>query len=150
LKQQFTQPGFYRRFGYIQWRTLGRVVFFALLLTQQAWAGLFCCCEPVPETQPVAVKSTHHSCHIDVEEAAPTNKEQANSQSASSRVLICCAMPQAEAERVTLLAPNQTPIPNALPPLLCQMPVIKAARVSSATPIPLQRPLYLALSCWLI
>ncbi len=149
MKQQSKQTGWRARFCPIHWRALGRGLLFALLLTQQAWAGLFCCCEPLHQTPPVVAQSTHPACHAQAE-TTPTGVAKTHPQPAPPRLLLCCAMPQSEAERVTLLTPNQTVLPTTLPPLYCDTPAAASVMAGGNSPPPLRRPLYLALSCWLI
>lgn len=150
MKQQIAQTSFRPRVRLIHWRALGRGVLVALLLTQQAWAGLFSCCDPLhDETKSVVAQNAHPACHAEAATAV-ANVAEAKPQSVPLQVVRCCPMPQSATEGVTLLTPNQTALPIVLPPVAYHALATTAIIPGDKSPPPLQRPLYLALSCWLI
>jgi hypothetical protein len=131
------------------WRAWGRGLLFTLLLTQQVWANLYNCCEPLPETSAAESQTAVPACHAAM--ATPAISARATKPAhAPAQTVICCPMPDSATEGVALLTPNQTLIPNPLPPLVSQVLAMPTVAARDHTPAPLQRPLYLALSCWLI
>jgi hypothetical protein len=131
------------------WRAWARGLLFTLLLTQQVWANLSNCCEPLPETSAIVAQNALPPCHAAME--APAASAHAKQLAlAPAQTLLCCPMPQSVTEGVALLTPNQTLILNPLPPLVSQTLALPIVAARHHTPTPLQRPLYLALSCWLI
>ncbi len=149
MKQQIVQTGVCRRMRLIHWRALGRGLLFALLLTQQVWANLYSCCEPLPETPSAVAQNAHPACHAEAATAI-ANVAEAKPQSVPLQVVMCCPMPQSATEGVTLITSNQTALPTALPPVAYHALATTAIIPGGKSPPPLQRPLYLALSCWLI
>lgn len=131
------------------WWAWGRGLLFTLLLTQQVWANLYNCCEPLLETSATESQNAVPACHA----AMATSAADAHSTKpahAPAQSVICCPSPESAAEGVALLTPNQSLFPNSLPPLVSQPLVLPTVAARNHTPTPLQRPLYLALSCWLI
>lgn len=147
------------------WRAAITRMVILLLCVSPTWAAIICNCQPEMESrhvccqtmQPAKLSENKHQNHADSKgflQCKNTQSPSSNSQvrKSSQHAMNCCeAFPQRDLKSAELspIAPMGVEVNNPLP-VDYRKHIPKAPPSINQPPRQPQRPLYLALSCWLI